>query len=476
MTIRLPRSAPESQGISSNAVSRFLQAIAENDIELHSLMLVRHGQVVAEGWWAPYAAPLKHKMFSLSKSFTSSAVGFAVTEGLLSPDDKVLSFFPEDVPNDPSPHLEAMRVRHLLTMATGHTADTIDPMKMTPDGNWAAEFLRLPVDKAPGTHFLYNTGATYMLSAILRKATGQNLLDYLRPRLLEPLGIEGATWETCPRGIAIGGYGLSITTEDIAKFGQLYLNKGLWGERRILPENWIEEATSKQIANGDEGESDWAQGYGYQFWRCRHGVYRGDGAFGQFCIVMPQQDAVLAITSGTNDMQGVLNRVWEHLLPAMRPGAAAEDPQAYAELNAQLKGLKLEPPERTPSSPRERSLPAETYRLEENERTWKALAIRFEKDEAVLTFQEESEIHELRCGRESWAEGTSKLLEGTDSRLAAAFTWENPDRLLLTLRFIETPFCITAAVDFEDDEVRFSYRINVGFGGQEAPPIRGRLR
>jgi CubicO group peptidase (beta-lactamase class C family) len=471
MTIRLPRSAPESQGVPSAAVSHFLQAVAESGIELHSLMLVRHGHVAAEGWWAPYAAPLKHKMFSLSKSFTSSAVGLAVAEGLLSLDDRVLSFFPEDAPTDPTPHLKAMQVRHLLMMGTGHTEDTTSAMQKSPDGNWAGTFLRLPVEKAPGTHFLYNTGATYMLSAILRKVTGQHLLDYLRPRLLEPLGIEGATWETCPSGIAVGGYGLNIKTEDIAKFGQLYLKKGVWGERRILPESWVGEATSKQISNGDGGESDWAQGYGYQFWRCRHGVYRGDGAFGQFCIVMPEQDAVLAITSGTNDLQGVLNLVWEHLLPAMKPGPLAEDPQAQAALDAQLKELRLKPPKRTASSPREHSAAA-LYRLEPNERGWESFKIRFADEEAVLTFQEREEAHELRCGRERWAEGTSKLLEGWDSRSAAAFAWESPDRLLLTLRFIETPFCITATIDFEDSAICFSYQMNV-MAAAETPSLRG---
>ncbi|MBW7461807.1 serine hydrolase, partial [Paenibacillus sepulcri] len=152
--------------------------------------------------------------------------------------------------------------------------------------------LAAPVEHEPGTHFVYNSGATYMLSAILQKVTGQTLLEYLQPRLIEPLGIKGAAWDVCPRGINVGGWGLNVTTEDIARFGQLYLQKGMWNGQRLLTEEWIAEATSSQISNGDGGVNDWAQGYGYQFWRCRHGVYRGDGAFGQFCIVMPEQDAV----------------------------------------------------------------------------------------------------------------------------------------------------------------------------------------
>ena len=175
----------------------------------------------------------------------------------------------------------------------------------------------------PGTHFLYNTPATYMLSAIVQKVTGITVLDYLRPRLFEPLGIENPQWDTSPQGISLGGYGLSVRTEDIARFGQLYLQKGVWMGKRLVPSAWIDAATTRQTSSGSNPTSDWEQGYGYQFWRSRHGLYRGDGAFGQFCIVMPEQDAVVAITSGGRDMQAVMNLVWEKLLPALQVSAVA---------------------------------------------------------------------------------------------------------------------------------------------------------
>src|SRR5262249_17904140 len=158
---------------------------------------------------------------------------------------------------------------------------------------------------------------TYMLSAIVQKTAGLTVLDYLRPRLFEPLGIEDPTWGTSPQGVSLGGYGLSIRTEDIARFGQLYLQKGEWQGRQLLPTTRVQAATSRQVSNGSSPQSDWDQGYGYQFWRCRHGAFRGDGAFGQYCLVMPEQDAVLAITSGVKDMQAVLNLVWDKLLPAL---------------------------------------------------------------------------------------------------------------------------------------------------------------
>ena len=285
---------------------------------MNSFMLVRHGHVVAEGWWAPYGPDAPHSLYSLSKSFTSTAVGLAIAEGKLSVDDEVLKFFPEDAPAEPGSNLKAMRVSDLLRMSTGHQVEPQRP----PDKAWTKTFLAQPVPFKPGTHFLYNTSATYMLSAIVQKATGMTVLDYLRPRLFDPLGIEHPTWETSPQGISTGGFGLSIRTEDIARFGQLYLQKGKWNGKQLVPAAWVEAATARQTSNGSNPKSDWDQGYGYQFWRCRHGAYRGDGAFGQFCIVMPEQDAVIAITSGVKDMQAVLNLVWDKLLPAMKPAIA----------------------------------------------------------------------------------------------------------------------------------------------------------
>ena len=199
-------------------------------------------------------------------------------------------------------------MRHLLSMNTGHHEDTTDHVWRKEHDNWPERFLSLPVEHQPGTWFVYNTAATYMLSAIITKLTGEPLLDYLLPRLFDPLGIENPVWETDPRGVSIGGSGLHIRTEDIARLGQMYLEKGVWQGQRILPEAWIAEATSVHSDNSNtQTNPDWTVGYGYQFWRCRHDAYRADGAFGQYCIVMPEQDAVLAITSGLRDMQAVLD-------------------------------------------------------------------------------------------------------------------------------------------------------------------------
>jgi len=335
----LPRSSPESQGVSSAGVRAFVEAANEKVNTMHSFMLLRHGKVVAECWWKPEAADKPHVLHSLSKSFTSTAVGLAVAEGKMSIDDPVLKFFPDDAAPEPSEKLKAMRVRDLLTMTTGNETEA----KFTAEKPWVQTFLAQPVPFKPGTHFLYNTAGTHMLSAIVRKVTGETVLDYLKPRLFEPLGIENPEWGASPQGNTFGGWGLKIRTEDIAKFGQLYLQRGRWEGKQLVPVAWVEQATSKQVSNGSDPSKDWDQGYGFQFWRCRHNAFRGDGAFGQFCLVLPEQDAVVAITADTKDMQGELNVVWDKLLPAFTEAALPENAEEQEKLRQVCSNLAIPP-------------------------------------------------------------------------------------------------------------------------------------
>lgn len=333
----LPRSTPEAQGVSPAGIRDYVETADRQVNTMHSFMLVRHGHVVAEAWWSPEAADKPHVLWSLSKSFTSTAVGLAVAEGKLSIEDPVLKFFPDSCPSEPSTNLKTMRVRDLLTMSCGHD---VEP-KRNENEPWVDTFLKHPVPHEPGTHFLYNSMGTYMLSAIVQKVTGHTLLDYLKPRLFEPLGIENPTWDSSPQGINCGGWGLKIRTEDIAKFGQLYLQKGKWDGKQLIPTSWIEQATSKQISNGTDPNRDWTQGYGFQFWRCRHNAFRGDGKDGQFCVVLPDLDAVVAITADTRDMQAELNVVWDKLLPAFQSKSLPEDKAEQEKLKNALSGLKV---------------------------------------------------------------------------------------------------------------------------------------
>ncbi|MCF7764992.1 MAG: beta-lactamase family protein [Verrucomicrobia bacterium] len=334
--IALPRSTPEAQGVSSAVIRGFIEAADRTVDSMHSIMLVRHGHVVAEAWWAPESPEKPHVLWSLSKSFTSTAVGLAAAEGKLSIDDRVLEHFAEDAPAAPSANLKAMRIRDLLTMTAGHQEE----VNLRAAEHWAKAFLAHSVPHKPGTHFRYNTPATYMLSAIVQKATGRTVLEYLTPRLFDPLGIAPPKWDTSPQGVSIGGYGLYLRTEDIAKFGQLYLRKGVWNGEQLLPADWVEQATSKQVSNGSDPERDWDQGYGFQFWRCRYGGYRGDGKDGQFCIVLPDQDAVIAITANTRDMGAELNLVWDKLLSGFGEVPLEENRDEQAKLKLLIQNLK----------------------------------------------------------------------------------------------------------------------------------------
>ncbi|MEU0944099.1 serine hydrolase domain-containing protein [Streptomyces canus] len=353
----LPTSTPAAQGVDAAGVQAFLDALeADPHLEPHSLMLLRHGQVVASGWWAPYAPDRPQLLYSLSKSFTATAAGFAVAEGLIRLDDPVISYFPEFEAEVTDPRSRAMLVRHVASMASGHVEETLDRARAQDRDELVRGFLLVPPDREPGTVFAYNQPATYTLAAIVQRVTGQKLTEYLRPRLFDPLGVGEVAWIADRRGRELGFSGLHATTDAVARLGQLYLRGGVWEDERLLPESWVVEATRVQIAHEAamaDGWSDWQQGYGFQFWMARHG-YRGDGAYGQFCVVLPEQDAVLAITSETVDMQKVLDLVWEHLLPAFGPGARPGAEAADAALAARLARLALPPAEGKPA-PADRS-------------------------------------------------------------------------------------------------------------------------
>ncbi len=342
-SVPLPRSTPEAQGISSQAILDFVQAADKNVNTFDSFMVLRHGNVIAEGWWKPNAADKPHILNSVSKSFTSTAVGLAIQEHKLKLKDRVLRFFPNDAPPNPSANLQAMTVRDLLTMSGGHG---VEP-KAGGAGPSVKQFLAQPVPYKPGTHFLYNTMGTYVLSSIVTKATGQTTLDYLRPRLFGPLGIASPRWDTSLEGNSLGGNGLYLRTEDIAKLGQLYLQQGKWNGKQLIKRKWVQQATSKQIANEAEDHAkigpDWIEGYGFQFWRCRHNAYRADGAGGQFIVVMPDQDVVVAITADTGNMQGELNAIWDHLLPAFQSTPLPPDSAAEKKLGDAVENLVAHP-------------------------------------------------------------------------------------------------------------------------------------
>jgi CubicO group peptidase (beta-lactamase class C family) len=454
--VQLKRSNPEAEGISSSAVLNFIKAIEQHAHPLDAVqgfMLLRHGNVAVEGWWAPYGAQFPHSMYSLSKSFTSTAIGLAVAEGRLTVDDTVLKFFPEDAPSNPSENLKAMRVRHLLSMNTGHKEDTTQYVFRSKDDNWARVFLSLPVEYQPGRWFVYNTAATYMLSAIITKLTGETLLDYLRPRLFDPLGIENPTWEVDPHGINLGGTGLHIKLEDIARFGQMYLQKGIWQGQRLVPEEWIAEATKATSDNRNtQTNPDWTVGYGYQFWRCRHNAYRGDGAFGQYCIILPEQDAVLTMISGVQDMQIVMNKVWEHLLPAMQPEALPANSHAYTELCGKLAVLSLPLANGVASSPNAGQWSGKNYKLESNHLMYESVALQF-GESSTLVLRDGRGEHPIQVGHSTWLMGTADMRGRGDESIAASGAWTAEDTYEVRLCCTGDAYCPVFRFHYQGGEL-----------------------
>ena len=459
--VTLPRSAPDDQGLSGAALDAFVAALDASEQEIQTVMLLRDGHVVLEEEWSPYRLTDPHLLFSVSKSFTSTAVGLAIEAGLLSLDDKVISFFDDDeLPATISDNLAAMTVRHLLTMTTGHSEDTVEALSR--DRRMVKIFLGLEVEHEPGTVFVYNSGATYMLSAILQRLTGEKLLDYLRPRLFEPLGITEATWQVSREGITVGGWGLSINTESLAAFGQLLLQRGVWEGKQLVPAEWIEAATSKQVPNDTQENPDWRQGYGFQFWRGRHNTYRGDGAFGQFCLIFPEYDAALIVTSATFDMQAVLDTVWDRLLPVLE----GKEVEAVARPSS----LELPPP--TGAAPGGGD--GRTYRFAANDSG--LVAARLDPDgTGRFTFAHvvtgTGEPYEIVISAGQWQEHRrdSVVKDGVTVPGWRVLTsaYADGDAFVATVRFVESPFVATFACHPDGHQMTIDVSLNVSFGPTE---------
>ena len=486
----LPRSLPEAEGVSSKGLLAFLKAVDESVNDLHSFMLLRHGRVVAEGWWYPYAPELPHMLFSLSKSFVSTAIGLAVAEGRLSVDDNVVSLLPNDCPKNVSEPLEALSVRHLLTMTSGHDPETFGLLFSQPEGNWVKGFFNRPMTHKPGTHFAYDNGTPYVLSAILQEVTGTTMLDYLQTRLFEPMGINHAMWTKCPRGINIGWTGLSLTTEEISRFGQLYLQKGVWQGQQLLPEAWVEEATKRQVSNGNNPNVDEEQGYGYLFWCIRHGAYRGDGAFGQFCEVWPEQDAVLAVTGGKPGMEIIQDLVWAHVLPAMSTTALPEDTLVEEALNTKLTNLSIAPARGQALLCMATKVSKQIYELNRfgTERLWfdfgngpfdatfASISFAFGPDDCICTIQDDRSVHEVVCGNSYWRRGVTTV-SSQDGKsvqsVAASGAWTADDTYEMQWYFVETASRSTLICHFVGDTIAIDWEENATYAEEKHPLLRG---
>lgn len=337
---QLMRTTPEEMGLHSQNILKLLERLEKENISVVSMMLLRHNQVLYEAYWPPYTQEQLRTVYSLSKTFTAMAIGIAAGEGKIRLDERIVDLFPEQAKNAPdSPQLQMLTIRHLLMMSTGQGSEPFHQENAWDDA--ISAFLREPFVDTPGETFRYNTGATYMLSAAL-KQRGIDLEEYLREKLLTPMGITGTRWIRDPNGICTGGFGFSLHPEDIAKLGILLMQSGRWKGQQLVPEWYVREATRRQIGNGDDPNSDWTQGYGYQIWQCRHGAFRADGMYGQFCVVHPATDTILVTNCLTQNMGGVLNAYFDEVLMKYESDAVVDEPEVTEQLRQKTANLRYE--------------------------------------------------------------------------------------------------------------------------------------
>jgi hypothetical protein len=481
----LPRSVPEAEGVSSAGIIRFLDAAGKSKNELHSFMFLRHGKVIAEGWWDPYKPSLRHSLYSASKTFTSTAIGFAVSENRLKLTDPVISFFPGSLPDTVSAFLSALTVKDVLIMADGMNPEPVSILEKYK--NWTKAFLAVPIVNKPGSVFLYNSVGTFMLSAILQKVTGQKEIDYLKPRLFDPLGITGMDWEENLMSVNTGGWGLRIKTEDMAKLGQLYLQKGLWNGNQILPAAWVEEATTEkiiqhpQMSRIQKDSSDWEQGYGYQIWRCRHHAYRADGAFGQYIIVMPDQDAVIAIQAETADMQNELNLVWDYLLPSIKKDKLPADQKSQYTLKDKLASLAIKGNAGSHSSFIAHKNLNQYFILEPNDNHAGSVTIQIKDSICHFILNAGNDVYNLYYGNGFWKTGqtnkpgpywVSRAQENwallSPYKVAGNFYWKDDSTLVMEMRYIESPHAEITTCHFDGNHITVDIERSFDYGAKKS--------
>ncbi len=468
------RSTPRTEGIDPKAIYDLFRYYDENQTGVQSIMILRHDKVAAEGWWYPYRPDFTHMLFSMSKSFTSIAIGFAVQEGLITIQDKLMDYFADVLPEgaEPCKYMMELTIRDMLRMATGHVVEP--SMNKKGEERWIYQFLTTYIEKEPGTHYLYNTPATYMLSALIKKVTGQTVDDYLAPRLFEPLGFASdCFWERSPEDIPVGGSGFNLRTEDIAKFGIFLRNRGSFEGKQLLDPAYIDEATAKQIDFVNHMNIDSRQGYGYQFWRCQpEDSYRAAGAYAQFCIILPRQEMVIAVTSGAWETQPVLNALWEILLPAVGSNEPAETDEYYTALLKDFsKSLTMPMPKGAPTAAGV-SYWNHTYAISENPLHLEQ--IKFcagEENTAVLTINGKESVVTLGCGK--WVDGeidypsfrdpkTFRPAVPLDKEVSCCGAWTDERTFEMCILFNKTPFRDILTFVFDEYGLRLRHQRKPG--------------
>lgn len=478
------RATPESQGVKSEAVSALVDRLQAGKDSVHSYMLLRHGKVIGEGYWAPYAPEYRHSLFSVSKAFVSMGIGYAVDDRKMTVNDRVNWFFPEYVPTNQPFYGREMRVRDLLSMSSGQAYDSFDAMGKCTGTNCAAAFFQVPMKCSPGILFRYMSGNTAMLAEIHRKITGEaDLVNYLRPRLFNKLGITDCEWARLPDGVVQGGSGFELRLEDFATIGQLLLQEGVWKGERLLPLWWVKQATSCQtafgkvldpvlayhIGGGEKGggrmanaADDWEQGYGYQLWMGTHETFRLCGAFGQVTIIMPSEDIVFSTQCGAGGANYlVVKAFYDTILPGLTKEAVPENASAQAALKAKEKALTLSYAQATNAVKAAKGV----YVATAAKNPIGIVSCKFDADKLAFTLVNGFGEQTFTIGEKGWTRGLLKLEENACPEtlsmlpngaqpLAARGAWTADGVFKFDVRFLRGPFGFKAMLTMKDGKMK----------------------
>ncbi len=485
------RVTPESVGIASKDIMWLLDRLESGFTEPHGLMIMRHGKICAEGWWSPFAPGIRHGEQSHSKTYAATAVGIAYTEGILKLEEKIIDIFSDQLPAEVSDNLKRMTVRDVLCMGCG-----MESMPR-PTENWIRDFLAIPVEHVPGTAYMYNSVGSTLLGAIVREKTGMGLQEYLKPRLYDKIGIdcENHRWMKMPDGMEVGGGGLFATTEDNLRLMKLYADGGVWDGERILAEEYVEMATTLQNESASEEKKnppakDNFVGYGFQIWMCRpKGVYRADGAMGQYTIVIPDMDMIIAITENAGSAhwaQSALDTMWEFLERIKADPAREENPEAAKCLKERMSRLSLPGEKYAPYSPWASRIQDRAFTVTEGEMRvtdWVTEHIMAGKEapEPVTSFwfsfkAMECELHYKTEGQEYTVkiamDGSRRYVEFENTLNSQALMnayWEGEKELHMVTRWIETCSRQEKIFRFQNSKVEVETRGNMFLG--ETEPI-----
>lgn len=461
------RSTPEECGISSRDILELLKAYTTGDMEeeTHSFLLLRHGKLLASGVFSPFSLKEENTIFSCSKMFVGTAAGFAMAEGLFGLDDTVASLLPEYLPKSPDERALRIRVRHLLTMTVGQSAEVVHEGGNRPQGDdestWAEEFFLRKCEREPGEAFGYDSFATYMLSFLIKKLSGVDFLEYLRPRLFEPLGLPTPPCIRDKNGIPIGWTGLRITLGMLARIGQLYLEDGKYKGKQILPPGFVALATQKHIDTDNATGPDWSSGYCFQFWRGQHDSYRFCGALGQMCVILPQYDMVFGVFSGFQNpkIHKELEKFYDILLSKVQNAPLPPDEEGNRMLEEYCRRMAIREEYATPS-PLIPEFDGRTLPIV-NATPFHSVRFSFAGEAVTLTLQGEEPIT-FAAGMTAplrtrvFTRKTVILKSDFETDFSATARFLSPAKMEATARILASPTILRLEADFEKGEARLT--------------------